>query len=117
VYVGVDTGAILLAYFATQYYSDTLLNDTSAFIALSEAVSQNRIGSRRLMFQNRRPTYITATTVVQAAEPKVQVYASLLAGRELAAPVVQVGYKKWQFSAGYNLHGGGVVGGVGYRVK
>jgi hypothetical protein len=113
----VDTAAILLAYFSTYFYSDTLVNDAETLIALQEEVTQHQVVERILTFQNRRPTLITSTTVVQAAEPRVQLYASLLAGRELTAPVVQVGYKKWQFSAGYNLHGGGVVGGVGYRIR
>jgi hypothetical protein len=115
VFAKVDTAAILLAYFATRYYSDTLLNDTSAFIALQETVSQNSITERSLMFQNRRPTYIT-TTMLQP-QPQVEVHVSMYAGRELAAPVVQVAWRRWQLSAGYNLQGGGLVGGIGYRIK
>jgi hypothetical protein len=111
----VDTAAILLAYFATRYYSDTLMNDTSAFIVLDEAVRQSSITGRQLLFQNRRPTYIT-TTMIQP-QPQVEVYVAMFAGKELAAPVVQVEWRKWQFSAGYNLSGGGVVGGIGYRVR
>jgi hypothetical protein len=116
VFIGVDTAAILLAYFAENLYADTLMNDTSAFIALSEAVTQNRIAERTLTFQNRRPTYIT-TTIVQQQQPTLQLYAGVVAGKGLTAPVVQLGYKRWVVGAGYNLSGGGVVGGVGYRIR
>jgi hypothetical protein len=116
VFIGADTAAILADYFATRQYADTLMNDTSALIALSEAVSQNRIAERTLTFQNRRATYIT-TTIVQPAQPKLQLYAGAVAGKGLAAPVVQMGYKRWIVGAGYNLNGGGVIAGVGYKLR
>lgn len=115
VFIGADTAAILADYFLTRRYSDTLMNDTSAFIALSEMVTQNSITSRTLTFQNRRPTYITTTTI--QPEPRVQVYAGAIAGKGLAAPMVNVEWKRWSFGAGYNLSGGGLVGGVGYRIR
>jgi hypothetical protein len=116
VFRNVDTAAILADYFITRSYDDTLMNDTSAFIALSETVTQNRIMERTLTFQNRRATAIT-TTVVQPAQPTIQLYAWVVAGKGLAAPMVQLGYKRWVVGAGYNLNGGGVVGGVGYRIR
>jgi hypothetical protein len=116
VFLNVDTAAILRAYFAENLYADTLMNDTSAFIALSETVTQNRIFARSLLFQNRRPTYIT-TTIVQPAPPKFQLYAGAVAGKGLAAPVVQMGYKRWIVGAGYNLNGGGIVGSASYRIR
>jgi hypothetical protein len=111
-----DTAAILAAYFAKAYYSDTLKNDTSAFIALKETVTQNRIVERILMFQNRRPTAITTTTVLPPAqEPKLQLYGGVLVGKDIAAPMVSVGWQRWQVGAGYNLQKGGVVVSVGWR--
>jgi hypothetical protein len=119
VFRNVDTAAILADYFITRSYDDTLMNDTSAFIALGETVTQNRIAERTLTFQNRRPTYITTTIVQQQqpAQPTLQLYAGVVAGKGLTAPVVQLGYKRWVVGAGYNLSGGGVVGGVGYRIR
>jgi hypothetical protein len=114
VFRAVDTAAILLAYLTERFYSDTLLNDTSAFIALSETVSRNAIADRRLTFQNRRPTYITTTVVQQP--PEMAIYISLLAGRSLAAPMAHVAWRRWQVSAGYNLTSGGMVVGVGYKI-
>jgi hypothetical protein len=117
IFIGADTAAILADYFATRQYADTLMNDTSAFIALSEAVSQNRIAERTLTFQNRRPTYIT-TTVVQPAQPKLQLHAGAIAGRGVAAPVVKLTYARWSISAGYNLApSGGAIAGAEYRIR
>lgn len=109
----IDTAAILADYLAMYRYVDTLLNDTSAFIALDELVTQNRISERVITFQNRRPTYIT-TTMVQP-EPALQLSAGALLGRNLAAPMLQAQWRRWQLSAGYNLQGGGVVVGLGYK--
>ncbi len=113
----VDTTAILASYFAKHYYADTLKNDTSAFIALKETITQNRIVERSLMFQNRRPTAITTTTLPPPSERKLQFYGHVFLGKEMAAPVVQVGWKEWQVSAGYNLQQGGIIVGVGYRFR
>jgi hypothetical protein len=93
------------------------MNDTSAFIALSEMVTQNKITERSLTFQNRRPTLITTTTIIQQPEPRVQLYAGAFVGNGLTAPVLFANYRRWLFSAGYDLYGGGVVGGVGYRIR
>ena len=119
VFVNVDTAGILRAYFTSRRYVDTLLNDSSAFIALDEEVCENEVKERWLTFQNRRLTTITTTTTTTMLqhEPRLQVYAGAIAGRGLAAPMVGVGWKKWSFAAGYNLSGGGLVGGVGYRIR
>jgi hypothetical protein len=114
----VDTSAILAAYFARCYYADTLKNDTSAFIALAETVTQNRIVERSLMFQNRRPTAITTTTVLPPTlAPKLQLYGGAIVGKDMVAPTLSVGLDRWQVGAGYNLQQGGVVVGVGYRIR
>jgi hypothetical protein len=115
VLIAADTAAILADYLSTRYYCDTVLNDAEALIAVSEEVRRNRIAERSVTFQNRRATAITTTTV--APPPRVQLYAGAIAGRGLAAPVVQVSCGRWSFGAGYNLSGGGVVGSVGYRVR
>lgn len=55
----------LLDYYATRYYADTLLNDSSALIALFDTVSENAIQGRRLMFQNRQPAVIRETIITE----------------------------------------------------
>jgi hypothetical protein len=116
VFLGVDTAAILADYFTTRYYRDTIINDSEALVALSEEVCRNSIIERSVTFQNRRATSIT-TTIVQPTPPRVQLYAGAIAGKGLTAPVVQVGYKRWMLGAGYNLSGGGVIVGVGYKLR
>lgn len=53
-----DTIEVIADYFATNYYQDTLKDDTSAFIAYSASVFMNEIQDLKLDFQNRRPTII-----------------------------------------------------------
>jgi hypothetical protein len=57
----IDTAVILKDYFATRFYSDTLMNDTSAFILLKCYTTENRLFYQELMFQNRRPIAINTT--------------------------------------------------------
>jgi len=54
----VDTSAILKDYFSSVQYSDTVKDDSSAFIVINEQISRNRIDSREVLFQNRRSTMI-----------------------------------------------------------
>jgi hypothetical protein len=121
VFVGADTAAILAAYFAARRYRDTLLNDDEALIALEEEVSQNAIAERWLTFQNRRPTAITTTTTTvqppATAQPKLGITLGAVAGKGLAAPMLGLEWRQWRISAGYNLAGGGVVGGISYKIK
>lgn len=61
----VDTSEILSNYFSNIIYSDTLKNDSSAFISLSDTIYKNRIIGRKLYFQNNRTTKIeTNQTIV-----------------------------------------------------
>lgn len=75
----VDTAAILKDYFATRFYPDTLKNDTSMFIAVHDSVRENRIVSRRFIFQNKRPISIVSNTTVthNKKEPWFKLYLGL----------------------------------------
>lgn len=46
----------------TYIYDDTLKNDTSALVAVRDTVKRNRLQSRELIYENRRPTVINRTT-------------------------------------------------------
>lgn len=60
-----DTGLILRDYFNTYSYLDTLKNDSSALVIVSDTVTQNRVISRGFTFQNRRETaYVINNTTV-----------------------------------------------------
>lgn len=57
-YKDVDTTQILTDYFSKVIYHDTLKDDSSAFISLSDTISRNRIQNRKLFFRNNRETKI-----------------------------------------------------------
>ena len=55
-----DTAAILADYFAKRVYADTLLNDSTALIAVLDTIQFNRrVGQRELKYINRLPRVIT----------------------------------------------------------
>lgn len=70
----IDTLAILKDYFSRVYYLDTIMDDSSAFIAILDTITQNRIHGRKLYFANRKPTSIINTTTVLPADEKSRLY-------------------------------------------
>jgi len=70
----IDTMAILRDYFARVYYLDTIMDDSSAFIAILDTITQNRIHGRKLYFANRKPTSIINTTTVLPSNEKSKLY-------------------------------------------
>lgn len=70
----IDTMAILRDYFARVYYLDTIMDDSSAFIAILDTITQNRIHGRKLYFANRKPTSIINTTTVLPTNEKSKLY-------------------------------------------
>lgn len=70
----IDTMAILKDYFSRVYYLDTLMDDSSAFIAILDTITQNRIHGRKLYFANRKPTSIINTTTILPADEKSKLY-------------------------------------------
>jgi len=80
-YYPIDTLAILKDYLSKVIYIDTLMDDSSAFIALVDTVYKNRIQGRLLYFANRKPTTIihntTTTTAPRARSPAL--YAGAMA--------------------------------------
>ena len=77
--VFVDTAAILRDYFALVVYLDTLKDDSSAFIAILDTVTQNRLQGRKLYYANRKPTSIIHFTTIQPADPeRLKLYAGAM---------------------------------------
>lgn len=75
----VDTAAILRDYFAQVVYLDTLKDDSSAFIAVLDTVTQNRLQGRKLYFANRKPTSIIHSTTIQPADTeRLKLYAGAM---------------------------------------
>ncbi len=62
-HIEIDTAAILADYFKEFYYSDTIINDSTALIIIYDTVSKNRISARQWLYQNRRPTVINNFSV------------------------------------------------------
>jgi len=54
----VDTGKILTDYYAEKYYYNVLQDDSSAFIAVNDTITQNELSGRSYTFQNRRTTSV-----------------------------------------------------------
>jgi hypothetical protein len=54
----VDTAYILRDYYTAKYFADTLVNDTSMFVAVWDSIYFNDIQARGYAVQNRRPTQI-----------------------------------------------------------
>jgi hypothetical protein len=101
--VEVDTGEIFQAYFEKRYYTDTLKNDTDAFIRVDELITQNRISERELTFINRRPTVINNTVVQVPIEKEMREFsvgASLMFRDRSFDPGLKFGVRKDKLSYG-----------------
>ena len=66
----VDTAEILKQYYAVYYTPDVILNnDSVAYIALFDSISQNRVIYRRYEYKDNTPTQIiTNTTIVDTCK-------------------------------------------------
>lgn len=112
-YKDVDTCAILADYYAEYYYQDTLKDDTSALVIVNDVVTENRLQSRKLTFQNRRPTMINTTITNYGEMPAHKIY--LGAGLNnsvvnfddntlgLTANVLWVTKNRWAYEANYDV--------------
>ena len=90
----VDTAAIIAQYLQRVTYTDTLIDDTTALVAITDTIQFNRIQSRALTYQNRRPTrYITLQTVAQPPEKRPWHINAGIAYTTRISPVVGVQYK------------------------
>lgn len=66
-----DIQDIIADYLSKYVYIDTLINDTSAFMVITDTINRNNILSRSWEFKNRRPTqFITNTTTTIIQKPK-----------------------------------------------
>ena len=105
----IDTLEVIREHFASNRYIDTLKNDTSALIVLNELVERNKIASRELIFQNRRPIAINSYH-----EPRGIVVGGMIGQRMIGA---DVGYqwKQNTLRLGYSTQG--IYAGFSYRVN
>jgi hypothetical protein len=107
--IPVDTTAILQQFFCRKIYLDTLKNDTSALVIVSDTVEMNELKSRMLNFQNRRPiSIITNTTILPAPEARTKVFAGMTTGRSLnnfalGASVMLISKRDQAYSLTYDV--------------
>ena len=90
-------------YHSQYFYHDTLKNDTTALIVFEELITENKPFNRNLIYQNRIPTVINKTTVIEnqrkyffGAEVGVQVVKPMFIYKDL---------NDFQYSVGYDLVG------------
>lgn len=79
---------IVSDYYSTKHFKDTLLNDTSLFIAVNTSVLENRIENMSLFYENR-------TKQVICPEPLMPKNKLFIGGQLLGSPT--------QFGAGPSL--------------
>ena len=106
----IDTLEAIREHLASNLYIDTLKNDTSALIVLNEVIERNKIASRELIFQNKRPTIINN----HYPEPRGIVVGGMIGQRMIGA---DVGYQwnKKTLRLGYSTQG--IYAGFSYRVN
>ena len=74
--------ALAMNYYNRIIYIDTLMNDSSAFIAICDTVYKNSLQERKLLFQNRRATVIN-TIISPAEKPRNKLFVGPVLGRNL----------------------------------
>lgn len=105
-YKDIDTAAILKAFFARNFIADTLVNDTSLFIAVYDTVSENRIIYRKPKI-HYFPTIIQKTTFIPTP-PVRKVFVGIGIGRNpnefgLAPAALYISKKDNAYTAHYDF--------------
>ena len=105
------------------YYSDTLKNDSSAFISLNEILSGNRIIDRQLFFANRRSTILKTITQAEAKKWKfyggamVTVPTTLDNQMSYGLQLLATDKKNHAYSLGYDFVNKSVVVSANWKIK
>ena len=79
----VQCWALAKNFYSRIIYLDTLKNDSSAFIAISDTVYKNSLQGRKVFFQNRRPTAINTFTFSAGEKPRNKIFIGPAIGRSL----------------------------------
>lgn len=66
----IDTAAIIKDFISLKIYKRTLLNDSTAFIRVTDSVTHNRLLCAGLEYINRRPTIIETTNIIHPPPPQ-----------------------------------------------
>lgn len=108
---------LIKKYSMYKYYVDTLKDDSSAFISISETVHNNSIqGYRVLGFMNRKTTSITTITNTTILNNK-----EWFIGGTVSSDYYSLGLeyknKNWVFMGGYEFNSKKPVIGIFYKIK
>lgn len=96
----IDTEAVVQAYFKRKEYvfrADT--NDVK--VSATGAIWKNELDTFQIKIQNLRPTEVE----YYSAQPRHEIGAGIVLAPQIAAPILQYRYKRFQAGLGYNLAG------------
>ena len=101
--------ALAMAYYSRVLYCDTLLDDSSAFVAVLDTVYKNALQHRRLLLMNKRATEINNYVTISSAEkPRNKLFIGPAIGRAfndfaLGGSVLLVTKKYHAYSYTYDI--------------
>lgn len=103
-------------YWSKKIYIDTLLNDTSAFVSIEDTVYNNSLHTRKLGFQNKRPTVINTTINTTILNNK-EWYISGCIGSSFIMFGLTYHYNNYLFTGGFEITNKTPVIGISYKIK
>ncbi len=118
----VDTPAILSAFFARNFYKDTLLNDTNALIVVSDTISRNQIIYRSPLLRIY-PHIIRQTKYIkQKTSGRRKLFLGIGAGRNLnrfglSANMLYITKKEHGYSFSYDVLNKSFYVGMYWKIK
>ena len=117
----IDTMAILADYFTVNFYDDTLMNDTSAFVRVQAHTLENKLFYDELLFQNKRAKQII-TTITPPARERSKWYMGMgvgvLPGKQfLSANLMAEFPSGFAMGAGYDFMGENAIITGYYKIK
>lgn len=80
----VDTVEVMREFFTTNYYLDTLSEDSSYILVISDTVHRNAINGRSVVFTNLRPKVTVREVITNTEEQRKR-------GALFVAPIIGVG--------------------------
>jgi len=115
----IDTGAILIDYFAKYFYHDTLINNEHVFVALQDSISENKIIYRQPSI-HYFPTYITKTiTIASPTTGHIYLGGQISRFNELSFSfgILYLNNKKTAYKAAFNPFQNYYELGVFYKIR
>lgn len=112
VYKKADTVFVFNDYFLTREYKDTIVDDTSIFIAWRAVVHKNILDSLQVEYKNRR---MTKMIIQNDIKPSKALYLGVDLGTGVT-PKMSYTQDVWLLEVGYNTITKQVIAGVGIKL-